>query len=171
MSARTEKLKRKEVKTSAHLRKLGIELPSNILRFWDKVSYVDNGEGTIEFPYVPEGVAEIATGYIFASDAEKHGGSFLDDEIRDLVWYYLFDRDPRYEIRYTYNNVDVFGLDENYYEEQWKWNFSVYDKEARREIFKGTANAIVTITRYKPNGEPEYGEATIDYIVLKPMPR
>jgi len=171
MSARAEKLKREGAKTSPYLRKLGIKLPPNILRFWDKVSYVDKGDGTIEFPYVSEGLVDIATGYIYASDAQEHGGSFLDDEIRDLVWYYLFDRDPRYEIYFTHNNVDVFDLDVNHYEELWNWNFIVHDKEAHRDIFRGTADVLVSITRYRPDGEPEYGEATIDYIVLEPLSR
>jgi len=169
MSARAKKLRREGAKTSTYLRKLGIELPSNILKFWDKASYVEKEEGTIEFPYVSEGLVDIATGYFYASDAEERGGSFLDSEIRDLVWYYLFDRDPRYEIYHTYSNVNVFGLDDNQYDEEW--NFLVYDNEAHKDIFKGTAGVLVTITKYKPNGEPEYGEATIDYIALEPMSR
>jgi hypothetical protein len=155
----TEQAEITELKPSEYLKMRGIELPQSIAEFWDRAGYVED-DGLIDFckARVWDMIVE---GYVFASD----GKPFLDSEMIDAVWGYLFDRDPRYGITHTHSNVEP--LNENEYVHHL--HCIVYDRKLQRDVFRVVASFIVTVTESQPDGLPRYAQAVLDYITVEPM--
>jgi len=148
-----------ELKPSEYLKMLGIELPTSIAEFWDRAGYVED-DGMIDFPDA-HFADMIVEGYVFAGD----GKPFLDYEMLDAVWYYLFDRDSRYSL--THIQSDVEPLEGNKY--VYHPYYIVYDKKLQRDVFKVVASFIVNPTRCDSDGVPHYAQAILDYISVKPI--
>jgi hypothetical protein len=149
-----------ELKPSEYLKMCGIELPSSVAEFWDRAGYVED-DGLIDFPdaHIADMIVE---GYVFAGD----GKPFLDSEMLDAAWDYLFDRDPRYGITHTHSNVEP--LEENEY--VYHLHCIVYDRKLQYDVFRVVASFIVTVTEYHPDRLPRYATAVLDYITVEPIP-
>jgi hypothetical protein len=148
-----------ELKPSEYVKMLGIELPPSVAEFWDRAGHVE-GDGWIDFPDASSANI-VVEGYVFASD----GKPLLDREMVDAVWYYLFDRDPRYGITHTHSGAEplegseyahhLYGI--------------VYDRKLQCNTFRVVATFTVTVLKRDPEGVPRYAQAILDYVSVKPM--
>jgi hypothetical protein len=148
-----------ELKPSEYVKMHGIELPPSIAEFWDRAGYVED-DGCIDFPDASSANI-VVEGYVFAGD----GKPFLDREMLDAVWDYLFDRDPRYGITHTHSDVEPLEGSEYGY----RLYGIVYDRKLQRDVFKVDALFIVTVLKRDSDGVPRYAEARLDYITAKPV--
>jgi hypothetical protein len=140
-----------EIEDVEELLKLhNIELPPDVLDFWKRAAYVDNGVIVFEGPDILVG------GYW----EWREGKPFYDDELKKALKDYLFNNNPNYSIHVCPAGA-ICEINE---EGNGMLEFDVWDVRKDKQIFKG---AVYVSSAYF--GEDNYIETPVISIALQPL--